>query len=153
MTDGTAAEVPVKKLPPDVEKYVNEELAFLHKAGLAGNLDAMCERAMERLNRKHDDLRELEAELDILEYDIKQKDKAINKWCQPERKLLSRILVLIFKIRKPFDTHYDKFEELKKNRSVLEAQKMGLLDEIDEETALAKRAASCRKALSDYQVR
>ena len=153
MSENAKTEPAATKLPPDVEKYIDEEILFLRKAGLAGDLDVMADRAMERLNRKHEDLRDIESELDILDYDIKKMDKTIDKWCKPQRKLLSRLLVLVFKIRKPFDTYYDEFEELKKKRSILEARKMGLLDEIDEDTDLAKRAASCRRALSDYRGR
>ena len=153
MSEHAKTESADTKLPPDVEKYIDEEILFLRKAGLAGDLDVMADRAMERLNRKHEDLRDIESELDILDYDIKKMDKTIDKWCKPQRKLLSRLLVLVFKIRKPFDTYYDEFEELKKKRSILEARKMGLLDEIDEDTDLAKRAASCRRALSDYRGR
>lgn len=136
------------KLSPAIEEYIDKEIIYLRKMGLAGDLDVMAARALEHLNRKHEDLRDLEAEIDILDYDIKQKDKTIDKWCKPQRKLLSRLLVLVFKIRKPFDVFYDEYEELKKKKSILEARRGGLLDEIDDKTDLAKRAAACRSALS-----
>jgi len=139
---------PKAKLPPDVEQFINDEISYLRKMGLAGDLEVMAERAMERLNRKHEELRDLESELDIVEYDIKQKDKVIDEWCKPHRKILSRLLVLVFKIRKPFDKYYDEFEELKKKKTILEARRGALLDEIDSETDLAKRAAACRRAMT-----
>lgn len=139
---------PKAKLPHDVEKFINDEISYLRKMGLAGDLEVMAERAMERLNRKHEELRDLESELDIVEYDIKQKDKVIDEWCKPHRKILSRLLVLVFKIRKPFDKYYDEFEELKKKKTILEARRGALLDEIDSETDLAKRAAACRRAMT-----
>lgn len=136
------------KLSKEIEEYIDGEIRILRQAGLSGDLDVMAERALTRLNRRHDELREVEAELELVEYDIKQKDKVIESWCKPQRKLLSRLLVLIFKIRKPFDKYHDEYDELKQKRTNLIAARDSLMDKIDEDTDLAKRAAACRRAIT-----
>lgn len=146
--EAAAADPGKKPLDPNIDEYIEGEIKYLRKMGLAGDLDVMTERAMERLNRKHEEMRDVERELEVIEYDIKEANKNIDKWCRPERKILERLLVWLFKMKKPFDVYYDEFDELRKKKGILEARRDALLDEIDNETDLAKRADACRRALS-----